>query len=161
MTMQTLSDQTLAEAHAMAAQSHTWMSGRSKATGQTFWVIPSRSEAGKAHWTTSFGCTCKGHRRRGICAHVEAVRIWEQEQARLDAEIDAAIAEALGEVPSLKSLRDLYPPCAGGCGQIIESNLLWCDDCSAARERAEKLAAARRRVMEEVTACRMSNSGVK
>lgn len=59
----------------------TWSAGRSKRDGRQFWNIPSRSEPGVSHYTTSYGCTCKGFRRRGHCAHVEAVRAYEQSTA--------------------------------------------------------------------------------
>ena len=35
---------------ALVAQSSEWHTGRSKRTGETFFVIPSRSEPGVAHW---------------------------------------------------------------------------------------------------------------
>jgi len=77
MATTTLSQATLNEAHQMALQSHTWSHGRSKRNGREFFVIPSRSEAGKAHYTTSYGCTCRGFLKRGDCAHAEAVRMHE------------------------------------------------------------------------------------
>lgn len=147
MAIHMLSDQTIEEAHEMAAQSQTWSRGRSKANGREFWVIPSRSEEGVAHWTTNYGCTCKGARRHGNCAHQEAVRIVEQEQAR----IDAAIDEALGTV-SWDDLRLAFPGCAAGCGQITENRDGFCDQCGAERERGQRMAAARARVLEEWTA---------
>ena len=60
---------------ALVAESRTWHTGRSKRTAETFFIVPSRSEPGVAHWTCCYGCTCKGYRRRGTCAHVDAVRI--------------------------------------------------------------------------------------
>jgi hypothetical protein len=81
MTTRTLAQKALDEAHAMALQGHTWHRGRSKANGRAFYVIPSRSEPGVAHWTTTYGCTCKGARRRGDCAHSEAVRMFEAREA--------------------------------------------------------------------------------
>jgi hypothetical protein len=52
MATRTLAQKALDEAHAMALQGHTWHRGRSKANGRAFYVIPSRSEPGVAHWTT-------------------------------------------------------------------------------------------------------------
>lgn len=65
------------EALEMALQSHTWNRGTSKRTGEPFWIIPSRSEKNVAHWVAldARGCTCRGHRRHGDCAHAEAVRM--------------------------------------------------------------------------------------
>ena len=70
---------------ALVAESRTWSTGRSKRTGETFFVVPSRSEPGVAHWTCCYGCTCKGYRRRGRCAHVDAVRIVVEANTRASA----------------------------------------------------------------------------
>lgn len=78
---QILSQATLNEAFTMAMQGHTWHKGRSKKTGQAFYLIPSRSIPNTAHRTTHYGCTCTGHRRRGDCVHTEAVRIFEAGEA--------------------------------------------------------------------------------
>jgi hypothetical protein len=88
---------------------------------------------------TTVACTCPDYLDwSNICKHVRCMVILEQQAQQIDA-----------AAPSLISLRDLYPACAAACGQIVpQSNLLWCDDCSAARERSERLAAARRRVVE-------------
>ena len=44
---------------------------------RTFFIIPSRTVVGSAHYTNRQGCTCKGFLHRGKCAHVEAVRLYE------------------------------------------------------------------------------------
>jgi hypothetical protein len=90
-----LSQRTLEEAHAMALLNHTWSTGRSKRDGRAFFVIPSRSEPSKAHYTTAYGCTCKGARRNGDCAHQEAVRMRE--------------ARERATVPTTKRYEDLFP----------------------------------------------------
>ena len=85
MTQATLSQATLAEANRLAHQAHTWHTGTSKRDGRPFFVIPSRTEPSVAHWTTSYGCTCKGFRKHGDCAHAEAVRMheaWERMTTR-------------------------------------------------------------------------------
>ncbi len=81
MATRTLSQTTLDEAHAMALQGHRWHRGRSKDGRRSFYVIPSRTERNVAHWTTTYGCTCRGHRRNGDCAHSEAVRMFEAREA--------------------------------------------------------------------------------
>jgi hypothetical protein len=86
------------------------------------------------HRCNSVFCSCDDYRRGHICKHVRAVVIAEAEQSRLDAEIDQAIADALG-VTIIERLRAEFPPCMAGCGAITEGNL-YCDDCGAARERA-------------------------
>jgi hypothetical protein len=81
MATQALSQATLNEAHTLALSGHTWPRGRSKVNGQQFYLIPSSSVPNTAHRVTNFGCTCTGHRRRGDCKHVEAVRIFEAASA--------------------------------------------------------------------------------
>ena len=80
-TAMSLSPQTLEEAHAMALRGHTWHRGRSKVNGRPFYLIPSRTEPNVAHYTTSYGCTCRGFRKRGDCAHSEAARMFEAREA--------------------------------------------------------------------------------
>lgn len=72
-----LSQQTRNEAFTLALRGHTWHKGRSKRSGQPFYLIPSTSIPGTAHRVTNFGCTCTSNRHRGDCKHVEAVRIFE------------------------------------------------------------------------------------
>lgn len=81
MATEILSQAVLDAAHEMALQGHTWHRGRSKVNGRQFYLIPSRSEPGVAHYTTSYGCTCRGARKRGDCAHSEAVRMFEAREA--------------------------------------------------------------------------------
>ena len=72
-----LSMATREEAFRMALDSRTWGQGRSKRSGERFWIIRSRTEEGVAHWVAfdGRGCTCHGNRRNGDCAHAEAVRM--------------------------------------------------------------------------------------
>jgi hypothetical protein len=80
----------------------TWSRARSKRTGQEFYVVPSRTEPNVAHWVGinrfgMVGCTCRGHRRYGNCAHADALRAYEERTARenglaSDSEIEAAFA---------------------------------------------------------------------
>lgn len=116
--------------------------------GGTRYVVLPSGRSNRVYHVLASGdrCDCRwSQTQRTPCSHRLAV----ERAALLDEqieEIDAAIAEAC--VP-LKSLRDLYPGCAGGCGSIVEArDGLWCDDCAAKRERAERMAAARRRVVE-------------
>jgi len=72
-----------AAAEALLADPGRWSPGRSKATGQSFWLI--QGSAGHAHWATAYGCTCPGYRHRGVCSHVVAVTMREaREAARLN-----------------------------------------------------------------------------
>jgi hypothetical protein len=82
----------------------TWSRARSKRTGQEFYVVPSRTEPNVAHWVGinrfgMVGCTCRGHRRYGNCAHADALRAYEQRTARenglaSESEIEMAFARA-------------------------------------------------------------------
>ena len=85
------------------------------------------------------GCSCPWSLRTGTdCSHRLAVYLaaTEDELAEQLDEIDAAIAEAF---VSLVDMREAFPGCAASCGNVVpQSNLLFCDDCSAARERQER-----------------------
>jgi hypothetical protein len=82
----------------------TWSRARSKRTGQEFYVVPSRTEPNVAHWVGVnrygvVGCTCAGYRRRGNCAHADALRAYEQRTAQenglaSESEIEMAFAGA-------------------------------------------------------------------
>lgn len=98
------------------------------------------------------GCDCLWSQRAATpCSHRLAVELaaTEDELAEEQARIDAAIDEALGTI-SWDDLRASMPGCAGGCGNVTEGNL-YCDDCSATRERSERMAAARAKVLEAWT----------
>ena len=111
-----------------------------RVNGERYVALPS-GNSGKTYWVRAdgAGCSCPFYSARlEQCSHMLSVY--------LDATMDD-----LAEAPaSLKSLRDTMPGCAGGCGNLVEArDGLWCDDCAAERERSERLAAARRRVVEE------------
>lgn len=65
-----------AKALCLVADQSSWSRGTSKRTGESFWVIPG-SKPNTAHYTTSAGCTCKSFETRGVCSHIEAVRVAE------------------------------------------------------------------------------------
>ena len=102
MATTTLSQATLNEAHRMALQADTWRRGTSKATGETFWMIPSRSEPDICHYVAldARGCTCRGFNRRGDCSHAEAVRMVNAREratrrtSRYDELMDAHLVDA-------------------------------------------------------------------
>ncbi len=64
------------KAEVLAGQAPTWNRGRSKETGREFYVVPA-SDGVSAHWTAvdGRGCTCTGHRRRGVCTHALAAAL--------------------------------------------------------------------------------------
>src|SRR5436309_14397258 len=77
MTTRSISPAMQAKAEALADQAHTWHRGRSKVDGAEFAIIPA-SDGMTAHWANRLGCTCVGHRRRGICTHQLACQILDQ-----------------------------------------------------------------------------------
>ena len=87
-----------------------WSRGTSKRTGEGFWSIPG-SVAGTAHYATSYGCTCKSFEVRGVCSHIEAVKLAEAlEDERLglasEAETDCAFAAVAADLrPPLRRRR--------------------------------------------------------
>lgn len=76
--------------------------------------------------------------------------IWSQTMSspcshRIAIDLDA-LEQELAEAPIMA---DLFTRCARvGCTELCEGTTL-CDACSALQERAERMAAARRRVVEE------------
>ena len=56
-----------AAAEALLADPGRWSPGRSKATGQSFWLV--RGSQGRSYFTTADGCSCPGFRHRGVCSH--------------------------------------------------------------------------------------------
>ena len=113
----TLSQQ--ANAERLAAEPERWLTGRSKASGRPFFVIP--GSKGVAHWTAAdgSGCTCRGFAYRGQCSHVLAV------QLRQDRE------RAARQVPGARypvRPTDDYRYCA--CGVLIERRQRRCDGCA-------------------------------
>lgn len=102
------------------------------------------------------GCSCLWYcKTLSQCSHMLAIYCaatldeLAEEQDRLDDEIDAAIAEVCSEI-SWDALRREMPACAAGCGSLADEGRQFCTDCSAKRARDERLAAARRRVMETI-----------
>jgi len=105
-----------------AAQASTWHRGRSKADGTLFFIIPG-SKPDVAHWANVHGCTCQGHRRRGICTHVLACKLLQRQQdAQISAKVIAADAEKqrryealFGEDEPPTSVRIACPCAIRGC----------------------------------------------
>ncbi len=68
-----------AAAEALLAAPEKWSHGRSKVDGRSFWLI--QGSKGTAHWTSSYGCTCRGFAYRGCCSHQVAVVMREAREA--------------------------------------------------------------------------------
>jgi hypothetical protein len=83
------------KAHELVTQAHTWQRARIKADGSNGYMIPSSDDPEHTgHFANIFWCSCKGHTRRGICSHVVAMRLLQQQDdARISAKIKAADRE--------------------------------------------------------------------
>lgn len=112
-----------------------------RVNGERYIALPS-GNSGRTYWVraTADGCSCLYYERTGRqCSHMLAV------------ERNAMLEELAEPAPvTMHDLRILLPGCAGGCGAITEGNL-YCDECSAQRERAQRMAAARAKVLESWT----------
>jgi hypothetical protein len=115
-----------AKASILIAEQATWSRGRSKQTGQAFWLIP--GSKGTAHYTTSTGCTCRSFLHRGVCSHVVAVQLHERQQ------------------PALKPkarYEDLFEACRD-CGDLADGLDGRCSKCASDAEwRARRDARSR------------------
>ena len=85
-----------AAAAALLAAPEKWSHGRSKVDGRAFWL--SQGSKGAAHWTTAYGCTCKGFQYRGVCSHQVAVVMREAQQAARQAEAYTCAFPDCGEL---------------------------------------------------------------
>lgn len=114
----------------------TWF----RVNGDRYVALPS-GNSGKTYWVRAAadGCSCPFYANTlGQCSHMLSVYLQATED---ELEQEYVIGSA-----SLKAMRDLYPPCAAGCGAITEGNL-FCDECSASRARSARLAAGRAKVL--------------
>ena len=106
----------LAHAEQIAAEPERWSRGRSKQTGQAFWLI--QGSKGAAHYATASGCTCKGFYYRGVCSHVVAVKVREDRER--------AARQTSDRYPVRPT--DPYHYCP--CGLLIARSRRRCDACA-------------------------------
>src|SRR5215207_7090329 len=86
---------------------------------------------GARYLVNAVACQCPDYAERGnICKHVRAFILWEQRQARQ-------------QRTALDRLNELYPPCAAGCGELVERTGERCYRCLSTETR--RLDMARRR----------------
>jgi hypothetical protein len=110
MTAVTVTPAMRRKAEALAELVPVLPRGRDKQTGIRYVTIPSSDDPiRKGHNTNGLGCTCDGHRRRGVCTHQLAVAAYQQRQEA------ARIAAAQ---PVRKSAQQLYAE-AGPYGPCI------------------------------------------
>ncbi len=105
--------------------------------GDVRYVVLVSGNSGRVYYVRADaeGCGCVFYVQTARqCSHMLSVEL-------------AAIEDELAEAPVMANL---YQRCAAvGCEAICESRL--CDDCAAIEERGQRMAAARRRVVEEWT----------
>lgn len=64
-------------AEQMADEAGSWLRATSRVNGRSFFIVP--NSTGSAAYYCDFNhCTCRGNQYRGICSHVEAVRVMER-----------------------------------------------------------------------------------
>ena len=130
MVVSTVSPAMSAKAAQLAELLPTLSRGRSKASGQPFYVVPSSNRL-SAHWvaTDGTGCTCQGFQRRGTCTHsIAAADVHKRQQP-------TRIPTSL-----IKTYDELYPPCRGGCGDLADTRDGFCDRCASSREYEQRMA---------------------
>jgi hypothetical protein len=117
-----------AKASILLADQASWSRGRSKQTGTPFWLIP--GSKGSAHYTTSYGCTCRSFAHRGVCSHLVAVQIHEQRRSVTLSAPEAA--PTVMDAPRRASYEELFLACP--CGDVAEARDGLCDRCASDRE---------------------------
>jgi len=112
------------KAEVLAGQAPTWNRGRSKETGREFYVVPA-SDGVSVHWTAvdGRGCTCTGHRRRGVCTHA------------------LAAALILADAPAATVQPAPAPLACDDCGAELPAHVVggaMCGSCWQAREAVKQ-----------------------
>mgnify|MGYP001582261380 CR=1 FL=1 len=105
-----------------------------RVAGTRYVVLPS-GHSGSTHWVRddARGCSCLFYAKTfATCSHMISVRMANEADAQ--------------QVPSLKSYRDLFPGCAGGCGDLVDGPSQFCDRCSSDQAHQQEMAAKRRAV---------------
>ncbi len=110
-----------AAAAALLGQPERWSQGRSKETGERFWLI--QGSKGTAHYATAAGCTCRGFFYRGTCSHQLAVKVREDRER--------AARQTSDRYPVRPT--DPFHYCA--CSTLIGRSQRRCADCSARLRR--------------------------
>lgn len=128
-----------ADAAKLAADGHTWPvytlnrdHGAFKA-GSVFYGVPSRSNPDGRWMANGVACLCPDYQQRGaMCAHVRAVRLFEaQRQQQTGGSADEA--DPTPTATRRPTLDELYPPCAAGCGDLVERSGESCYRCLSER----------------------------
>jgi hypothetical protein len=130
-----------ADAAKLAADGATWPVYTLKRdhgafeAGTVFYGVPSRSNPKHRWLANGVACRCPDYQQRGaMCAHLRAVRLHE---AREQQEGSASSAD-----PTPATRYDtLYPPCAAGCGDIVDRAGESCLGCGSERAYQQRIAA--------------------
>ena len=133
MTTSIVSPPMARKAAALVELLPTFSRGRSKQTGQPFYVVPASNRM-TAHWTAvdGSGCTCLGYQRRGLCTHAVAARTLADRQQQP--------APAPKRRPTLD---DLFAPCRD-CGDLADGLDGRCSKCASDLEWQQRRDAAGR-----------------
>jgi len=102
---------------------------------------PRAGERPVTYLVNSVACQCPDYEQGGhVCKHVRAVVLWEQAQARFDAQVE----RVLGPAPKARpSYADIFPGCRD-CGDLADGRDGYCDRCASDREwQARRDAASR------------------
>jgi hypothetical protein len=144
------------KALALFAACDTWQQGHTH-DGRPFFAIPG-SEPNLLHMADQNDCSCADRRQRGtVCKHMRAVRYWmaafrtgavsPRREAGATAQDDRAALTPEGagylveqDMPRLTA-DDIWPPCAAGCGDIVDRVGESCLGCGSERAYRERIAA--------------------
>ena len=85
---------------------------------------------GACYLVNAVACECPDYQQNGaICKHIRAYVLFEQEQARFDAEVD----RVLGSAPKSR-YEALFPACKDGCGDLADGLDGRCSKCASDAE---------------------------
>lgn len=104
------------------------------------YAIVTSGNSDRVYWLPADGSSCPciwWEKTRTTCSHLLAL------------ELQATMDELAEQPHTFADYRAMYPGCAAGCGQIVDSSRqTFCDDCAAIQEREQRMTAARARVVE-------------
>lgn len=125
-----------AKARALVSQVSSWPRHTLKVQWDSFEAGTTFRRAtgshGERYLVNAVACQCPDYQQAGnVCKHVRAIVLWEQEQARFDAEVERVLGPAPKQRPSYA---DLFPSCKSGCGDVADGRDGFCWSCASDRE---------------------------
>jgi hypothetical protein len=82
---------------------------------------------GEKYLVNAVVCECVDYTSGHICKHIRAVVLWEARQQ--------PVAQPAPAPKARPSYDQLYPACAGGCGDLVEKNGQRCYACASDETR--------------------------